>query len=667
MVRSALFGAALAVSARDVQAQIVPIDTTSVGLAARGVIARHLQAARFLWRASQTEWAKARSVSEQAVRKSYVHCHFMKQQLVTEGFTIDDGYEAIASEHGAFGKCPTWLIGDSAQLQRTTSPIGLYASTTLYPALKDARNALLDTLAVIAQESPENVWVQSQRVRFLVEDGRAADAVKLADGCTIPEVWCHLLVGYAQRARNDLAAADLAFRRALTAATPAERCILSDIQSLLSGRAREAFRTLRCAAATTAATRYWWLSDPLLITPHNERRAEHYARLVSAMLHASVAIDERYDWRQPQGGDAILAMILRYGWPTSTVWIGTPDDVGHDGYLKLFASPPVAPYSTAEYSPGRYAFGFRNALDTDIAHLADSSWQLGPPKADMTTHRTGRRMWWPQEHMLLSGVQVADLPEGQVAVFRRATNVRVAAAISAKIRDTSRAMQAERRPDTLSLLASPEPDVVWPLAHLVDSASGKLVIDGEMPSHPVLLGIELHGGERPRTIVRHRRGLRPPPPLDSLHADSIALSDPALFDMGTTSSLPSTVDGMLPRMLAETTLPRTRVGVFWETYGIAAGDSAEFAIAIRPASEPGFLRQAAAVLRLMAPPPVGVTIGWREPRRPDAMQRSGQRAVYGRSVAIDLAPLRRGDYILELTARVLRGATARTTRPIRIR
>jgi hypothetical protein len=124
---------------------------------------------------------------------------------------------------------------------------------------------------------------------------------------------------------------------------------------------------------------------------------------------------------------------------------------------------------------------------------------------------------------------------------------------------------------------------------------------------------------------------------------------------------------MLPRMLAETSLPRQRVGVFWETYGVAAGDSAEFAIAIRPASEAGFLRQAAATLRLMAPPPVGVTIGWREPSRRDDLPRTGMPAVYGRAVAIDLGPLKRGDYVLEITARVLRGGTARSTRAVQIR
>lgn len=667
MLQRALILTSLAVSARDARAQIVPLDTSAVSLSARSAIANHLQVARLYWLQSQKKWAEgSRYVSPQLARKAYVHCH------VTDfgrggGYRIDDGYDAIGSEHGAFGKCPTWLIGDSADLQRTTSPIGFYVSTALYPTLKTARGQLLDSLEQIARRSPENVWVLGQRVRFLVEDGRAADALVVAEGCTTPEVWCNLLAGYARHARNDFAAADRSVRRALAVATPAERCMLSDIHALLPERARDAFLELNCTDAIEATTRFWWLSQPAFITPFNERRAEHYARLVSAILHASITMDERYDWRQPQGGDAIFAMILRYGWPTSTVWVGKPDDDSHDNYLRVRASPLVAPYSTAEYSPGRFGFGFRDPLSTDLTRIADTSWQVAPPKADMTMHRTGRRMWWPQEHMLLPGVQVAELPEGQLAVFRRVDKVRVAAAVSAKIRDTARAMQAERRPDTLSLLASPEPDVVWPIARVIDGTAQKLVVDGEMPSRPVLLGLELHGGDRPRTVVRSRRGLVPPPTLNNLPADSIALSDPVLFEMGATSALPSTVDAMLPRMLPETTLPRQRVGVFWETYGVAAGDSAEFSIAIRPTSEAGFLRQAAAALRLMAPPPVGVTIGWREPSRRDASVSIGTHAIYGRSVAIDLAPLKRGDYALEITARVLRGATARTTRAIQIR
>src|SRR5438552_461639 len=80
------------------------------------------------------------------------------------------------------------------------------------------------------------------------------------------------LVGYTAHAAEDYLAAEAAYDRALLAMSPEQRCRWTDVTLLLPA-APAAYRALDCVARDSVERRFWWLADPLYLTPGNERRS----------------------------------------------------------------------------------------------------------------------------------------------------------------------------------------------------------------------------------------------------------------------------------------------------------------------------------------------------------------------------------------------------------
>ena len=86
-----------------------------------------------------------------------------------------------------------------------------------------AREELLDTLAHAARQLPVDGWIAGQRVHYLVEAGRAHDALAVARACTAPEPgWCEALRGLALHRLERFEDAERAYRIALKAMDPRE-------------------------------------------------------------------------------------------------------------------------------------------------------------------------------------------------------------------------------------------------------------------------------------------------------------------------------------------------------------------------------------------------------------------------------------------------------------
>ena len=65
-------------------------------------------------------------------------------------------------------------------------------------------------------------------------------------------------------------------------------------------------------------------------------------------------------------------------------------------------------------------------------------------------------------------------------------------------------------------------------------------------------------------------------------------------------SLPANADAVLPAMLGSLEIaPGSQIGVFWETYGVSAGDSIRFQIDFSPADDPSLLRRLGSLLRVV--------------------------------------------------------------------
>jgi hypothetical protein len=641
--------------------------------AASNAVQQYFTLARRMWTASEhIRIGGAGHARLSGIFGAHVHCH-VREWDPRFILKLRPNYTGIAA-NSAYGLCPSWLLVYVPPGVLNATHDGLYFAPVFADTLRAVRAALREQLARTVAQTPDDNWSLGQYVRFLVYDHLYDQALTALQSCGADPWLCAALEGYVQHARGDNVEADEAFARAHSSMTPDECCGLSDISDLLPERRREAYDAQPCEVRDALAQRYLWLADPAWVTRVNERRVTHFARSVTAMLHVSVERDERLDWRPAFGGQTVRELLIRYGRPSITTWIGIATDTGHTGYLKGRGAPPLAPYSTAEYAGPRYAFGAPGVLDLDETRAADTAWQIVAPPGQHAAHRSGT-IWWPLEHMALPSTRVLPFTDWQLASFRRERDIQVAAAVD--LREVySAAHGATRTSDTLTLLISPEPDSIVTIATRRPGSTSASVLTGRMVPVSGVVSLELHGssrggvsGDEPTfTLGRVRRGYRAPAVLGELGRDSIALSDLVLF--GASADLPRDINAMLPHMLPTVTVPRASVGVFWETYGVPVGDSVTFTVGITSRERPGFLRRAVAALLLMAAPANGVAIGWKDPADSGAAS-SGAAAkatpILPRAMLLDLSPLSLGEYVLELSAMDARKRTALATRVFRVK
>src|SRR5262245_11563739 len=189
-------------------------------------------------------------------------------------------------------------------------------------SIKTARERLLRVLDSGAAQLPGDAWIAGQRVRYLVESDQPAAALTAALDCRAAVWWCEALAGYALHAVDSARAADSTYRVALRDMPRDERCRWTDLSPLLvSGPLRQRYRPQSCEERADPEARLWWLAQPLLSRPGNDRRVEHYARhTISSLLEHA---------RSPFGmetGNDLRELIVRYGWPIA--WAQERRDAG---------------------------------------------------------------------------------------------------------------------------------------------------------------------------------------------------------------------------------------------------------------------------------------------------------------------------------------------------
>ena len=125
-----------------------------------------------------------------------------------------------------------------------------------------------------------------------------------------PGMW--LYTGLVNHRLGEYAAADVAFRQALARMDEPTQTVFTDLGLILSPDDRERYR----ADPEGFAERYWTSRDPRFLNGVNERRTEHYARLVTAeLLYRSDDLD-RPGWATERG-----LLHVRYGPPATDVVI----------------------------------------------------------------------------------------------------------------------------------------------------------------------------------------------------------------------------------------------------------------------------------------------------------------------------------------------------------
>ncbi len=478
------------------------------------------------------------------------------------------------------------------------------------------RDRLLATLDSAALTLPGDEWIAGQRVRYLLQSGRSAEALAAARSCRAAPWWCEALAGLTLHVAGDYGAADSAYRAALDAMPPDERCRWTDIAPLLDGTLAQRYRRLPCDERGAFEQRVWWLAQPLYSLPGNDRRTEHLARAAMARIERDARSTYGVPW-----GDDLRQVTVRFGWPA--YWTRSEPLT-----LSSFADVPITGH---EPEPAFHFLPDGAAFD-DPGSASPELWEPRAPRA--------------REHYAPRYATAFAPLEHQVALFRRRDSCLVVGAYDV-------------RSDTLfphdslqAALVLARDDRSVPVIERRPDARASDVIVAKAGCAPQLVSLELVAPAR-RHVARARYGVRPPGDIGA----GLFLSDILLFDPP--DSLPTQLAAALPYVRGSTVVDsRSRLGLFWEIAGLDSGEVVTTEVTVQPVPT-GWLRKAAESLRL-AGRRASVRLEWRE-----VPERHG--SVAGRALALDLSGLSPGPYRIELVVRGPRGQRASVARDITVR
>jgi hypothetical protein len=574
--------------------------------------------------------SELRRFPEQSGAKADVHCH------APDLFRETPLYAGVAmrSARSAFAVCPIWryrTIGPSDERLVLDAALDVEAQ----PEGRAARDTLLAMLEPLAAAHPADTLLVGQTVRFLVDHRVWDRAYALTQHCAAAAWWCALLEGYLWSRRQLPERAEVAFRRAVQLAPAAERCAWDDLRALIPGLPRRG-----CAERAAQADSIWWLADPLWSVAGNERWVEQMTRDVHLRLRTALPRDERWRWTAAHGNDARVLMVQRYGWPTYVHWGGWDVEFEHDTWLLNQEIPgvPNKPYTSYEYDRGRQVLLPPPEVLADPFGAPVESWPWPLAAGDT----------WPKEHAALA-YPMQGLPSGQTVFLRRQDSVRVGVSTLLFTDDIGREAGAVVQG---VLVGSTGPGDAELLGAAFAPAGDVLRVDAMLVSRPVVLSVEIPPDVSilaPAARVRY--GVRPPAALSALRAGEVAVSQPVLVEVGAGADAvaPTGPDAALGRLLPSR-LAQGQLGVYWESYGVAAADSIEVAVALTQEAG-GVLTRAGRLVGLVPTRTTPVVTSWME--RPGGSGRvvveEGPVPVLGRGVVLDVSSVPAGVYWLEVS------------------
>ncbi len=375
-----------------------------------------------------------------------------------------------------------------------------------------------------ARKRPGDPYAIAQAVYALTRLDRFPEAVALAHECKTAPWWCELVLGTALHRSGEAARAAPHFRAGLRGADPELACRLTGIGELLVGTDVRAYNALSCDERMEFAERFWWLADPLLTVPGNDRWSEHITRRFELLLH------EKLVWaiRQKRHERYHETDIVRRGFEDSWSRSGR--------HIRKWTS----------YRAARYRFTPVSAVSDGIRTLR---YDLEPGDRD--------EGYTPPDHG-----RFFEMP-AQFARFRDGDSMTVAAAgrLDATPLDPAEAnFVVSYGPGGAPLIVGPETGELRP------------VFIATVAPVPLLSGIEAFG-ER-GAVARARRGLAP------LDLDGLGLSDPLLVRVWG-GELPANRDQAVAAMRGTTRIDRgDEMLVYWEVYGLESGQRMDVSVSL---------------------------------------------------------------------------------------
>ncbi|HEX5724349.1 MAG TPA: hypothetical protein VFX98_02720 [Longimicrobiaceae bacterium] len=480
-------------------------------------------------------------------------------------------------------------------------------------AVEAGRDRLLATLAEAARAAPGDAWIAGQRVRYLLEAGRAAEAAQAARECRAQRWWCLALEGYAHHAGGAYAPADAAFTAAVEAMPARRQREWSDLAPVLPDADARALRRLDPETRAARVRRLWWLADPLWMEPGNDRKTEHYARLVADELQDRARSTEGLAW-----GDDLREILLRYGEPI--------------GWEKVRPRAGAATFGTASV----------------VTHYAPSGREYLPPVRRLEDPTAVDSSDWTREdyetrtaYVPGYASRVHDLRH-QVAVFRRGG---AAVVVAAWRLDPDSLPPSPRIRAGLVLARDEQAAPVLAVSEGM-GLTGALRVTAEPAATVMSLEVREDSSKR---IGRARYGLRlAPAPA------GVSLSDLLLLADG--EARPGSLEAAVPLARGDTRFRAgEQVGLYWEVYGLQ-GRTDTLTVTLTLARRgAGWMRRAAERVGLAAES-APVRMRWRE-------EPAGGE-VAPRSLGVALPRLAPGAYLLEVTVQAHGAEPAVATREL---
>jgi hypothetical protein len=250
--------------------------------------------------------------------------------------------------------------------------------------------------------------------------------------------------------------------------------------------------------------------------------------------------------------------------------------------------------------------------------------------------------WWPNEHYAPGRGTIAQLSD-QTVMLRRDDDVLLATA--ADLRFNGKAINVDTA--AAALVRTTAPDSIERLKRHAVRNPTSIVLRAHIPSGSAVVGAEVLA-PRGETSVRTRFGITPPATLSALKPGEAAISEPVLI--GTSESATS-AEGALDQMLGSSVVKARKIGVYWETYGYAAGDSVDVAMIITRTEKLSAFRKIGMKLRIAHDINGSVAVRWSEPQAGhDSWSIPSKVPIQARAVGLDLSQLEPGHYMVTVSA-----------------
>ncbi|MBM4195064.1 MAG: hypothetical protein FJ202_11905, partial [Gemmatimonadetes bacterium] len=376
------------------------------------------------------------------------------------------------------------------------------------PEVASRRRGLIARLDSLASLSPEDQWILAQRIRYLTEDKRPAEAVAAARACPGGTWWCDVMLGFALHMSGEYFSADSVYELGVAKMLPRDQCAWRDISQLLDPDALQTYRRTPCGDAKRREfeDRAWFYARTLYLMHGNDSRTEYFARMTMVLMLRDSGTPHQNGF-----SDDERELMMRFGWPTAWAKQSQPTRGGGPAF-SIVSHEPVPAY---RYIPA--GFVLNNPAVSDSA-----DWRLQLPPVIGRYAPPYAKTFRALEH------QRAMFRRGDTAVVMVAYDAKDVAELAGESVEAGLTVSPGDRPRSFQARKSG------------GAAAGILTV--KAPWGPLIMSAEVAAPAK-SVVARARYGISPPYAVGT----RVSLSDLLFFKPF--GSFPTTAEEAIPHAL----------------------------------------------------------------------------------------------------------------------